>query len=223
VWPQGAYCPRCGSFDRITPVKGGRAGLRLCGHCKREFTVTIGTIFERSHVKPHKWFQAAHLMASSKKGISAHQLHRTLKVTYKTAWFMEHRLREAMRELHPERFGGEGEIVEIDETYVGGKERKEHASKRKHEGRGSVGKEPVFTLVQRGGVARSFHVAEVNGATLREIVEAQLHDETVIYSDENHTTRFAAKNFESDSVNHRFGEYVRGDVHSNTIESYSRR
>ena len=92
VWPHGPFCPRCGGFDRITPVKGGRAGLRRCGPCKREFTVTVGTIFERSHIKLHKWFQAAHLMASSKKGISAHQLHRTLKVTYKTAWFMEHRL-----------------------------------------------------------------------------------------------------------------------------------
>ena len=99
VWPDGVpHCPRCGGVDRITPVKGGRAGLRRCGPCKREFTVTVGTVFERSHVKLHKWFQAAHLMASSKKGISAHQLHRTLKVTYKTAWFMEHQLREAMRD-----------------------------------------------------------------------------------------------------------------------------
>src|SRR5580700_6639248 len=117
VWPKGAYCPRCGGFDRITPVKGGRSGLRRCGPCKREFTVTVGTIFERSHVKLHIWFQAAHLMASSKKGFSAHQLHRTLKVTYKTAWFMEHRLREAMRPAHPDKpLGGEGKTVEIDET-----------------------------------------------------------------------------------------------------------
>jgi transposase-like protein len=117
VWPQGAFCPRCGGFDRITAVKGGRAGLRRCGPCKREFTVTVGTIFERSHVKLHKWFQAAHLMASSKKGISARQLHRTLKVTYKTAWFMEHRLREAMRELNPTTpLGGEGKTVEIDDN-----------------------------------------------------------------------------------------------------------
>ena len=101
VWPQGPFCPRCGGFDRVTTVKGGRAGLRRCGPCKRELTVTIGTIFERSHEKSHKWFQAAHFMASSKKGISAYQLHRTFKVTYKTAWFMEHRLREAVRELHP--------------------------------------------------------------------------------------------------------------------------
>jgi transposase-like protein len=100
VWPNGPCCPRCGGFDRITPVNGGRAGLRRCGPCKREFTVTVGTLFERSHIKLHLWFQAAHLMASSKKGISAHQLHRTLKVAYRTAWFMEHRLREAMRDGH---------------------------------------------------------------------------------------------------------------------------
>ena len=133
VWPNGPYCPRCGGFDRITLVKGGRAGLRRCGPCKREFTVTVGTIFERSHIKLHKWFQAAHLMASSKKGISAHQLHRTLKITYKTAWFMEHRLREAMRELRPNgQLGGEGKTVEIDETYIGGKEGNKHRAKQTH-------------------------------------------------------------------------------------------
>ncbi len=150
VWPQGPFCPRCGGFDRITPVKGGRAGLRRCGPCKREFTVTVGTIFERSHVKLHKWFQAAHLMASSKKGISAHQLHRTLKVQYKTAWFMEHRLREAMRELNPtEPLGGEGKTVEMDETFIGGLEKNKHRSKRQHKGTGGVGKEAVYALVER--------------------------------------------------------------------------
>src|ERR1700722_15999399 len=118
VWPQGAHCPRCGGFDRITEVKGGRLGLRRCGPCKREFTVTVGTIFERSHVKLHIWFQAAHLMASSKKGISAHQLHRTLRVTYKTAWFMEHRLREAMAPKRSGQLGGDGKVVEADTTYV---------------------------------------------------------------------------------------------------------
>ena len=172
VWPKGPFCPRCGGFDRITAVKGGRAGLRRCGPCKREFTVTVGTIFERSHVKLHKWFQAAHLLASSKKGISAHQLHRTLKVTYKTAWFMEHRLREAMRELHSQELGGKGKTVEIDETYVGGKEKNKHRNKRVNPVglTGGIGKEIAFSLVERGGKVRSHHVATMSTKNLRPIL-----------------------------------------------------
>jgi transposase-like protein len=184
VWPDGPHCPRCGGFDRITAVKGGRAGLRRCGPCKREFTVTVGTIFERSHVKLHKWFQAAHLMASSKKGISAHQLHRTLKVTYKTAWFMEHRLREAMRELNPVGpLGGEGSIVEIDETYIGGKERNKH-KKDRQPALGGMGKEITFALVERGGSVRSHHVPSVSNRTLGPILRAQIDAETTVVSDE---------------------------------------
>ncbi len=190
VWPQGPFCPRCGGFDRITPVKGGRAGLRRCGPCKREFTVTVGTIFERSHVKLHKWFQAAHLIASGKKGISAHQLHRTLKITYKTAWFMEHRLREAMRELHPTQpLGGEGKTVEMDETFVGGLEKNKHRSKRKHKGTGGVGKEAVYSLVERGGHVRSHHILAVTADNLRPIVEAQIDGATVVYTDEGATSK----------------------------------
>jgi transposase-like protein len=222
VWPQGAYCPRCGGFDRITPVKGGRVGLRRCGPCKREFTVTVGTVFERSHVKLHKWFQAAHLMASSKKGISAHQLHRTLKVTYKTAWFMEHRLREAMRELHPtEPLGGEGKTVEMDETFVGGLEKNKHRSKRKHVGTGGDGKEAVYSLVERGGRVRSHHVPAVTAKNLRPIVGAQIDGATFVYTDEGATSKGLGRSFEKHaSVNHSIGEYVRGDVHTNTIEGY---
>jgi len=219
VWPNGVFCPRCGSFDRITAVKGGRAGLRRCGPCKREFTVTVGTIFERSHIKLHKWFQAAHLMASSKKGISAHQLHRTLKVTYKTAWFMEHRLRESMRELHPaEPLGGEGKTVEIDETYIGGKERNKHSDKRTS-ATGGVGKEIAFSLVERGGRVRSHHVPTVAAQTLRPILEAQIHANTIIMSDESGAQ--VGKSFARyERVNHSIGEYVRGDAHTNTIEGY---
>lgn len=222
VWPQGPYCPRCGGFDRITPVKGGRAGLRRCGPCKREFTVTVGTIFERSHVKLHKWFQAAHLMASSKKGISAHQLHRTLKVTYKTAWFMEHRLREAMRELHPTKpLGGDGKTVEMDETFVGGLEKNKHASKRKHVGTGGAGKEAVYSLIERGGRVRSYHVPAVTAENLRPIVQAQIDGATAVYTDEGATSRGLGRLFEKhDRINHSIGEYVRGDVHTNTIENY---
>jgi transposase-like protein len=219
VWPQGAHCPRCGGFDRITAVKGGRAGLRRCGPCKREFTATVGTIFERSHVKLHKWFQAAHLMASSKKGISAHQLHRTLKVTYKTAWFMEHRLREAMRELHPtSQLGGEGKTVEIDETYIGGKEKNKHRNKR-HSGTGGVGKEIAFSLVERGGSVRSHHVPVVSNKTLRPILNAQVHADSTLMSDEG-GAKLGREFARYETINHSIGEYVRGDVHTNTIEGY---
>ena len=220
VWPQGPFCPRCGGFDRITPVKGARAGLRRCGPCKREFTVTVGTIFERSHVKLHKWFQAAHLIASSKKGFSAHQLHRTLKVTYKTAWFMEHRLREAMRELHPDKpLGGEGKTVEIDETYIGGKEKNKHRNKRHSQGGGSVGKEIVFSLVERGSSVRSHHVPSVNAKTLRPILDAQLDASSFVMSDDG-GARIAHEFPGHQSVNHSIGEYVRGEVHTNTIEGF---
>jgi transposase-like protein len=222
VWPKGPFCPRCGGFDRITPVKGARAGLRRCGPCKREFTVTVGTIFERSHVKLHKWFQAAHLLTSSKKGFSAHQLHRTLKVTYKTAWFMEHRLREAMRKLHPtEPLGGDGKTVEMDETFVGGLEKNKHRSKRKHQGTGGTGKEAVYSLVERGGIVRSHHVPSVNAKNLRPIIEAQIDGATVVYTDEGATSKGLGRLFDKhESVNHSIGEYVRGDVHTNTIEGY---
>jgi transposase-like protein len=177
VWPDGPFCPKCAGFHRITPVKGGRVGLRRCGPCKREFTVKVGTVFEDSKIKLHLWFQAAHLMASSKKGISAHQLHRTLKVTYKTAWFMEHRLREAMREGHL-AMGGEGKTVEIDETFVGGLEKNKHRGKRKHAGTGGAGKEAVFSLVERGGKVRSHRVPQVMAKTLRPILQAQVHSKT---------------------------------------------
>jgi transposase-like protein len=218
VWPDGPYCPKCGGFDRITPVKGARMGLRRCGPCKREFTVTVGTIFERSHVKLHIWFQAAHLLASSKKGISAHQLHRTLKVTYKTAWFMEHRLREAMREGHFV-MGGEGKTVEIDETFVGGKEANKHRNKRNSGNIGGKGKEAVFSLVERGGRVRSHHVASVSAKTLGPILNEQLHAATSVMSDDG-GARVGRAFASHQTVNHSIGEYVRGDVHTNTIEGY---
>jgi transposase-like protein len=218
VWPKGPHCPRCGGFDRITDVKGARMGLRRCGPCKREFTVTVGTIFERSHVKLHIWFQAAHLMATSKKGISAHQLHRTLQVTYKTAWFMEHRLREAMREGHFV-MGGEGKTVEIDETYVGGKEKNKHRNKRVQGANSGIGKEAVFSLVERGGSVRSHHVATVSIKNLAPILNEQLHAATNVMSDGG-GARFGSMFASHQTVNHSIGEYVRGDVHTNTIEGY---
>src|ERR1700730_17187557 len=164
VWPNGPVCPHCGGMDRITVVGGktARPGLKRCLQCKLQFRVTVNTVFESSHIKLHLWFQCAHLMASSKKAISAHQIHRTLKLTYKTAWFMCHRLREAMRDGHfSMQLGAEGKAVEIDETFVGGLEKNKHQSKRQHIGTGGAGKEAVFSLVERGGKVRSHHVPAV--------------------------------------------------------------
>jgi transposase-like protein len=212
VWPTGAFCPRCGGFDRITQVRGGRAGLRRCGPCKREFTVTVGTVFESSHIKLHLWFQAAHLLTSSKKGISAHQIHRTLKLTYKTAWFMCHRLREAMRNGSLAPMGGPGTIVEIDETFIGNK-----ADMPKR--RGFAHKHAVLSLVERGGKVRSFHVGGTSAAHLVPILRANIAKETAIMTDEAGQYAHLSKEFTShEYVNHGAGEYGRGDVHTNTLE-----
>lgn len=221
VWPNGPVCPRCGGTERITPVKGVRPGVRRCGPCKREFTATVGTIFESSKVPLHKWFQAAHLMASSKKGISAHQLHRTLKVTYKTAWFMEHRLREAARPHFAPVMGGEGGTVEMDTTFVGGLEKNKHADKRIKGAAGGFGKEPVLALVERGGNVTSHHVPHVTAANVGAVLEAQLHDDAILYTDDDRTFRTVKPRHRPKGVvKHSIGEYVRGDVHTNTIESY---
>src|SRR5665213_1165879 len=168
-WPDGPYCPHCGEADAITRLasKSTAPGLCVCRSCRKKFSVTVGTIFERSHIGLAKWTLAFRLMASSKKGMSAMQLERTLGVTYKTAWFMAHRIREAMREPSPSPLGGEGKIIEADETYVGGREKNKHANKRSPAHSGTDGKEAVLTLVERDGHARSFHLASVTSKRIR--------------------------------------------------------
>jgi transposase-like protein len=216
VWPNGPVCGHCGGVGRITPVKGGRIGLRRCGDCKKQFTCKVGTVFESSHIPVHKWFQAAHLMASSKKGISSHQLHRTLKVTYKTAWFMAHRLREAMRVIGVSPMGGSGKPVEVDETFYG---RLEGQPKK---GRTAwANKNVVLTLVERGGSARSFHVDGLRIADLQPIIRANIARETRLMTDEMQSYKDIGKEFAShETVNHRHDEYVRGDVTTNTVEGF---
>lgn len=223
VWAKGVVCPHCGTIDGSGELKGktARPGLRKCYSCRKQFTVKVGTVFESSHIPLHKWLQAAYLMSSSKKGISSHQLHRTLEITYKSAWFMTHRLREAMRVLNVEPMGGLGVVVEADETYVGGKEKNKHANKKLNAGRGPVGKEAVFSLVERGGKVRSHHVESVNSATLGAVMREQLNSQTYLMTDEAHVYKPIGKEFFAhDVVQHSIGEYVRGGAHTNTIEGY---
>jgi len=224
-WPNGPVCYHCGTADEATEMKGKttRPGLYKCRACQKPFTATMGTLYERSHIPLHKWLLATHLMSASKKGMSAHQLWRMLGFgSYRTAWFMAHRIRESMRGLFPEEsgpLGGEGKTVEIDETYVGGKEKNKHRSKRKHLGTGGVGKQAVFSLVERKGKVRSHHVPSVSAKTLRPILDKHIHAETTVYSDEG-GARIGTEFKNHGTVNHSIGEYVRGDIHTNTIEGY---
>lgn len=222
-WPSGPFCPHCGELENVRRMEGKshQSGMLYCRACRKKFTVTVGTIFERSHIPLSKWMLAYHLMCASKKGISAHQLHRMLGVTYKSAWFMAHRIRETMKPGDPSPLGGSGKIVEADETYVGGKEKNKHAKDRKHQGRGPVGKKAVLSLVERGGKVRSTHVPAVNAKTLAPILSEQLHASTRLMTDEARVYMPIGKDFaEHHAVNHGIGEYVRGDAHTNTIEGY---
>jgi transposase-like protein len=226
-WPNGPICPKCGSAKHYATKKEGRY---RCGSptCRKDFTVMTGTVMERSHAKFTDWAVAFHLAASSKKGFSAHQLHRELGCQYNTAWFMFHRVREAMRrgglELPP--LGGEGQTVEADETYFGQQEnpqlpayRKGQAYKRK--GRGPAGKRAVIALVERGGEVRSFHPAIADGMTVNAIVRKNIARETRLLTDESKYYTNVGKEFSAhETVKHSAGEYVRGDVHTNTIEGF---
>lgn len=227
LWPDGPTCPHCGATDRINKLEGVkdkkgrvRLGLWKCYHCRSQFTVRKNTVFEASHLKLHQWFQAAFLMCSSKKGISSNQLARTLGCTIKTAWFVSHRLREAMRDGHIGPMGGEGKFVEADETYIGGKETNKHRSKRNSKNIGGMGKEIVFSLVEREGRVRSHHVPSVTAKTLRPILVAQLDAKTFLMTDDAGQYRHMKRDFAHETVNHGAGEYVRGDAHTNTVEGY---
>jgi len=223
-WPDGAYCPHCGECEQVTLLggKSTKPGTYICKACRTKFTVTVGTVFERSHIGLAKWMLAFRLMASSKKGVSAHQLHRTLGVTYKTAWFMAHRIREAMRLDAPEPMGGPGKVIEADETYVGGKESNKHANKRNQHKDHLGGKQAVVTLVERDGSARSFHVANVTSKTLRRVIVTNTSRKSHLMTDGARMYPAIGREFAGfSSVDHSTGEYVRhGHHHSNTVENY---
>jgi transposase-like protein len=222
LWPNGPVCPHCGCVSKIGKIEGksARPGLYYCGDCKAQFTVTVGTIFERSKVPLSKWWFAIHLLASSKKGMSSNQLGRMLGVTVQTAWFMSHRIREAMRDGALSPMGGEGKIIEIDETFFGNKEGFEVRQ-------GAWHKNAVFTLVERGGSARSFHVSDATKETIVPIIRENLNRESHLMSDEaNRYQKIGSEFAKHGVVDHSRGEYGYTDrvtgikVNTNTIEGY---
>ncbi|MEC5324959.1 IS1595 family transposase [Aurantimonas sp. A3-2-R12] len=235
-WPNGPICPHCGNCDttKIALVAGKkhshRPGLRYCNECKGQFTVTVGTVFERSKVPLSKWWLAVHLLASSKKGMSAHQIHRMLGVTYKTAWFMCHRIREAMKEGSFETpMGGNGKTVEADETYIGKRETPRVSAQRKGRPfikRGKTGgaqKRIVVGLVEREGRARMFHLNDATAATVRDVLVRNVSRDTILYTDESRLYTATGSEYATHrTVKHTAKEYARkeGDivVHTNTIE-----
>lgn len=225
LWPDGPTCPKCGAVDRIKKLEGvkdkkgrDRLGLWKCYHCRGQFTVRVGTIFHSSHVPLHKWLQCVFLMVSSKNGISSNQLHRTLEVTLKTAWFMSHRIREAMRDGSLAPMGGAGGVVEVDETFIGN----DRTVKPKHskKGRGYAHKYKILTLVERGGRARSMVINDLKAKTIVPILKENINHETRVMTDEAGQYKFLNRDFNHDFVSHSGGEYVRGEIHTNTIEGY---
>jgi len=229
VWPEGPICPHCGGVDRISKMggKSTRIGTYKCYQCRKPFTVKVGTIFESSHVPMRHWLQAMFLLCSSKKGISSNQLARTLGCTLKTAWFISHRIREAMKALSIEPLGGEGKTVEADETYFGStdtprvsKQRRGRPYKRGHQ-TGLGTKRAVLALVERGGNVRSFHISHADSATVTNIVTNNIKRESRLHTDESKLYIKAGQKFAvHEKINHSVEEYVRGDVHTNTIEGY---
>jgi|SRR6185369_9048539 len=216
VWPKGPVCPHCGGVERISKMEGKstRIGTYKCYQCRKPFTVKIGTIFEASHIPLRLWLQAIFLISSSKKGISANQLHRTLGITLKSAWFMGHRIREAMKDGGFEPLGGNGKTVEADETYFGGK--------RKGYGRAYVqNKTAVVSLVERGGRARSQVIKKITLKNLKAVLDKNLHPDTHLMTDEFRGYRGPGLRYMShQTVNHSAKEYARGNVSTNTVEGF---
>src|SRR3954453_15604113 len=223
LWPNGPVCPHCEATDRIYALKGKstKPGVRKCGHCRKLFTVTVGTIMESSHLPLNKWLQAIHLLCSSKKGISSHQLHRTLEITYKAAWFMSHRIREAMRDGSLGQLGhggGFGNAVEADETFIG---RKEGAETPKG---GYSHKNAVLALVERGGKVKCVHIDNVTSEEIGRHVRENVAREAWLMTDEGRHYRQVGTEFAGHSrVHHTCAEYVDPEdatIHTNTVEGF---
>ncbi|MFC6487540.1 IS1595 family transposase [Nitratireductor sp. GCM10026969] len=236
-WPNGPICPHCGNADpeRITQMKGKahRPGLYNCMECRLQFSVTVGTVFERSKIPLNKWLLATFLMSSSKKGMSAHQLHRMLGVTYKTAWFMAHRIREAMKEDNDTSgpLGGEGKTVEADETYIGKRETPRKLARgrvptyTKGGKSGGAQKRIVVGLVERGGHTRMFHLNDATKETVRNVLVRNADRKSILYTDESRLYTTTGDEYaKHETVKHSAKEYARFEkdgtvIHTNTIEN----
>jgi len=225
LWPNGPVCPFCGATDEHIGRLNGkttRPGLRKCYACRKPFTVRIGSIFEDSHLPLRLWLQAIHLLCASKKGFSTRQLQRTLGCGMKTAWHLSHRIRHMVTPNSAGPMGKGGKVIEADETYVGGLEKNKHANKRTYPyAYGGKGKQVVIALVERGGAIRSHHVPTVTSKNVGAILETHVHDDAVLYTDDSKIYRTVRpKRRPKATVMHSAGEYVRGDVHTNTVEGF---
>jgi transposase-like protein len=229
-WPDGPFCPYCGTFDRVkptaTPPKARGGGWFHCQDCRRKFTVRVGSVFHRSHVPLHKWLLGFRLMAGSKKGFSAHQMHRTLNVDYKTAWFLEHRIRECMDEDDNGPLGGDGKTVEADETFLNKQRGRGTWEFTNYEGgrwvkrrdRRSVA---AFALVERGGKARAMPINSATSDELRRALKKHADTKSALMTDEWQAYRRPGREFEShETVNHSEEEWTRGTVHTQTVENF---
>ena len=226
-WPNGATCPHCGAVDGITRLQGKshRPGLHQCNQCREHFTVTVGTVMERSHIPLSKWVLGFHLMAASKKGMSSKQLSRMLGLTYKTAWFMSHRIREAMTPASPEPVGGEGKVVEADEAYLGKVETPVPSASRlgKPYLKRDISKQkrPIFALVKRGGEVRVKHMPVVSAKNIREFAVQNADRKSRLHTDESNLyPAFGSEFAKHETVNHSAKEYARGDVTTNSVEGF---
>jgi transposase-like protein len=222
-WPDGPICSHCGNSDqeKIAKIEGEkrahRPGLYYCNECKGQFTVTVGTVFERSKVPLTKWWMAAHLFNQGKNGVSAHEIHRQLGVTYKTAWFMMHRLREAMANLNPAPMGGTGEIIQADETYYGNTSKRSKSYKKGHSNKASV----VALVDTHKGTVRAFHPRKATAAAVRNILVTNAKRDSVLVTDESNLYTKVGKEYDVHvTLNHAGREYVRSGFTTNNVENF---